>query len=173
MLQTKFQGHPPFGSREEDFLRFLPYIGMVAILVRWPGPFEHTFLPPSQGGSIWNLASIGPVVLEKMFEKVDNTHIRTTEAYLDPISSSLSLKAHPEGSGELKKKLCWPTLIFFWQGTWNTTVFFLALWNIKIRVICCIACGVEWHGMWYGMVCYCCYMVWNVVCNGKTKGYIN
>ena len=33
MLHTKFQGHWPFGSREEDFLRFLPYMGMAAILV--------------------------------------------------------------------------------------------------------------------------------------------
>ena len=33
MLQTKFQGHGSFGSGEEDFLRFLPYMGMAAILV--------------------------------------------------------------------------------------------------------------------------------------------
>ena len=33
MLHTKFQGHQPFGSGEDDFLRFLPYMGMVAILV--------------------------------------------------------------------------------------------------------------------------------------------
>ena len=32
MLHTKFQGHKPFGSGE-DFLRFLTYIGMAAILV--------------------------------------------------------------------------------------------------------------------------------------------
>ena len=25
MLHTKFQGQGPFGSREEDFLRFLPF----------------------------------------------------------------------------------------------------------------------------------------------------
>ena len=31
MLYTKFQGHRPFGSGEEDFLRFLPYMGMAAI----------------------------------------------------------------------------------------------------------------------------------------------
>ena len=55
MQHTKFQGHRPFGSGEEDFLRFLPYMGMVAILVMWPGPFEQTFVPPSHGGSIWNL----------------------------------------------------------------------------------------------------------------------
>ena len=33
MLHTKFNGNQPAGSREEDFLRFLPYIGMAAILV--------------------------------------------------------------------------------------------------------------------------------------------
>ena len=61
-------------------------MGMAAILVMWPGPFEQTFVPPSQGGSRWNLVSIGPVVSEeKTFENVDkhttyiHTHIWTTE----------------------------------------------------------------------------------------------
>ena len=48
MLHTKFQGHQLFGSGEEDFLMFLPYMGMAAILVMWPGLFEYTFVPPSQ-----------------------------------------------------------------------------------------------------------------------------
>ena len=30
MLHTKFQGHWCIGSGEEDFLRFLPYMGMAA-----------------------------------------------------------------------------------------------------------------------------------------------
>ena len=47
-------------------------MGMAAILVMWPGPFEQLFVPPPQGGSTWNLASIGPVISErKMFENVD------------------------------------------------------------------------------------------------------
>ena len=33
MLHTKFRGNPPAGSGEENFKRFLPYMGMVAILV--------------------------------------------------------------------------------------------------------------------------------------------
>ena len=33
MLHTKFQGHRFIGSGEEDFLRFLPYMGMAAMLV--------------------------------------------------------------------------------------------------------------------------------------------
>ena len=33
MLHPKFQGHRFIGSGEKDFLRFLPYMGMVAMLV--------------------------------------------------------------------------------------------------------------------------------------------
>ena len=46
-------------------------MGVAAILVMWPGPFEHTFVPPPYGISIWNLSSIGPVISEEMFENVD------------------------------------------------------------------------------------------------------
>ena len=37
MLHAKFQDHRTSGSGEEDFLRFLPYMGMAAILghVTW------------------------------------------------------------------------------------------------------------------------------------------
>ena len=42
-------------------------MGVAAILVMWPRPFEQTFVPPF---SIWNLSSIGQVVSE-MFENVD------------------------------------------------------------------------------------------------------
>ena len=51
MLHTKFRGNQPAGSGEEDFLRFLPYMGMEAILVMWPGPFIQKFVLPSQGSS--------------------------------------------------------------------------------------------------------------------------
>ena len=33
MIHAKFQDHRTSGSGEEDFLRFLPYMGMAAILV--------------------------------------------------------------------------------------------------------------------------------------------
>ena len=33
MTHAKFQDHMTSGSGEEDFLRFLPYMGMAAILV--------------------------------------------------------------------------------------------------------------------------------------------
>ena len=65
MLHTKPQGHWPFGSGEEDFEGFLPYMGLVAILVKWPRPSEQTFVAPTHGGSTWNLALTGQVVLEK------------------------------------------------------------------------------------------------------------
>ena len=94
MLHTKFQGHRPFGSGE-DFLMFLPYMGMAAILVMWPGPFEQTFVPPSHGDPIWNLASIGPVVFEKMFKECGRQtdgqpYGRRRPTY--PISSPMSLR---------------------------------------------------------------------------------
>ena len=33
MLRTKFHGNRPAGSGEENFKGFLPYMGMVAIMV--------------------------------------------------------------------------------------------------------------------------------------------
>ena len=33
MIHAKFQDHRTSSSGEEDFLRFLPYLGMAAILV--------------------------------------------------------------------------------------------------------------------------------------------
>ena len=72
MLHTNFQGHWPFGSREEDFLIFLLYMGMVAIFVMWHRPVEQIFIPLSHGGSMWNLVSIGlEVSKEKKFENVN------------------------------------------------------------------------------------------------------
>ena len=102
MLHTKFQGHGSTGSGEEDFLRFLPYMGMAVIMVMWPRPFEQFFFPKGPGGCIWNLVAIGPVVSEeKSFEIVDGRRTdgrRTTEpAYT--ISSPGAF-----GSGELKKQ---------------------------------------------------------------------
>ena len=70
-----------FWFQKRRFLRFLPYMGMAAILLMWPVPFEHTFVPPSHRSSIWNLILIGPVVSEeKMFEECGRR--LTTEAYL-------------------------------------------------------------------------------------------
>ena len=115
MLHTKLQSHRPFGSGEEDFLRFLAYMDMAAILVMWPRPFEQTFVSPPQGGSLWNLASIGPVVSEEnMFENVDihtyiHTYGRRRPAY--PISSSVSLRLR--WANNTNKKFASP-LAYWW-----------------------------------------------------------
>ena len=79
ILNTNFQGHQPFGSGVEDFLKFLPYMGVAAILVMWPGPFEQTFDPPSQGGSILNLTLIGQVVSEEKTFKECGRQRTTTD----------------------------------------------------------------------------------------------
>ena len=79
-------------------------MGMAAILVMWPRPFEQLFFPKCPGGCIWNLVAIGLVVSEeKSFEIVDGQTDgrqmdgRTTEpAYT--ISSPGAF-----GSGELKR----------------------------------------------------------------------
>ena len=72
-------------------------MGMAAILVMWPGPFEQTFVSPFHRSSIWNLTLIGPVVSEeKMFKECGRR--RTTEAYL-----SYKLTKWAFGSGKLKK----------------------------------------------------------------------
>ena len=40
-------------------------MGMAAIFVIWPGPFEQAFIPLSQRGSTRHLALIGLVVIEE------------------------------------------------------------------------------------------------------------
>ena len=65
MLHTKFQGHWSVGSGEEDFLRFLPYMGMAAILVMWPNSFVFIFIPILFQAFIWTLVPNCPTVFEK------------------------------------------------------------------------------------------------------------
>ena len=73
-------------------------MGMEAILVMWPGPFEQTYVPQSHRSSIWNLTLTGPVVSEeKMFKKCGWQQTTPTEAYL-----SYKLTKWAFGSGELK-----------------------------------------------------------------------
>ena len=50
-------------------------MGVVAILVMWPRPRKQTFILLSHWGSIWNLALIGPAVLEKIFENGGQTDL--------------------------------------------------------------------------------------------------
>ena len=57
-------------------------MGMAAMLVMWPRPFEQLFFPKGPGGCIWNLVAISPVVSEeKSFEIVDGR--RTTDGRTD------------------------------------------------------------------------------------------
>ena len=44
MLHTKFLVNRPTGSGEEDFKGFLPYVGMVAILVMGPASCHQIFI---------------------------------------------------------------------------------------------------------------------------------
>ena len=46
MLYTQAKDHQPSGSRE-TVLKSLPRMGVAAILVIWPVPFEQTFISTS------------------------------------------------------------------------------------------------------------------------------
>ena len=65
MLHTKFQGHWSIGSGEEDFLRLLPYMGMAAMLVKWPNSFVKIFITILPQAFIWSLVLNDPIVFEK------------------------------------------------------------------------------------------------------------
>ena len=43
-------------------------MGVVAILVMWPGQFKHIFVSANPEGYIWNMTTIGLLAFEKMFE---------------------------------------------------------------------------------------------------------
>ena len=73
-------------------------MGMAAILVIWPGSFEQTFVPPSHGGSIWNLTLIGQAVSEKMFKEGGRRIWRMDNG----ACLYYKLTYEPKGSGELK-----------------------------------------------------------------------
>ena len=51
MLHTKFRGIGLSVPKKKIFERFLPYMGMAAILVMWPRCREQTFVPTTQGVS--------------------------------------------------------------------------------------------------------------------------
>ena len=77
-------------------------MGMAAILVMWPTPFEQLFFPKGPGGCIWNLVAIGLVVSEeKPFEIVDGRRTMDGRRKTEPAYTISSPGAF--GSGELKK----------------------------------------------------------------------
>ena len=78
---------------EKSYEGFFPYMGMVAILVTWPGSFEQTLVPPSNGApyEIW-------LWLAQWFQR--RRHLKSVDgewiddrACLFTISSPMSLKA--------------------------------------------------------------------------------
>ena len=73
-------------------------MGVEAILVMWSIACEQTFVSPTHGGSTWNLALIGHVVLEKkIFENGGWMDDRPTDGQKTDhgytTSSPMSLKA--------------------------------------------------------------------------------
>ena len=97
MLHTKAQGRWSFGSGEEDFWRVFTIYGRGGHLGHvTPMPWTNFRSPdPRSGhsGSTWNLASIGPADLEKIFENGGRMDNGWTTEHAYTICSSMSLKA--------------------------------------------------------------------------------
>ena len=109
-------------------------MSMAAILGMWPAPFNKFLLPHPKEAPLWNLASIGPVVSEEMFENVDihtyihayiHTHIHTRihtythiyiHTYINEASLYYQLTSEPKGSGELKKLLAKEIIYIQWSN---------------------------------------------------------
>ena len=82
-------------------------MSMAAILVMWPETIEQTFVPRSQGGSMWNLAHTYTPTHTPTHTHT-HTHTRTTEVYL-----YYKLTNEPKGSGELNGFLSWKNTLAF------------------------------------------------------------
>ena len=94
-------------------------MGMAAMLVMWPRPFEQLFFPKGPGGCIWNLVAIGPVVSEeKSFEIVDGRRttddVRRTDGRRTTEPAYTISSPGAFGSGELKTDLTY--LLFATSG---------------------------------------------------------
>ena len=46
-------------------------MGVMATQVTWPGQFKHIFVSFNPEGYIWNMATIGLLAFEEMFEIVN------------------------------------------------------------------------------------------------------
>ena len=66
MLHTKFRGNRPAGSGEEVFKGYLPYMGMVAILVMCSASCHQIFISLYLKAFIQSLVQINTVFSEKI-----------------------------------------------------------------------------------------------------------
>ena len=114
----------PLVLEKKIFERFLPYMGVEAILVMWPRPHEQTFVPPSHWGSIWNLAFslIGQAVLEKKIFENGGQQRMDERPWL-----YYKLTNEPNSSGELKKIPVFPLTCRKKLGSvgWKIFLFFV------------------------------------------------
>ena len=62
MLHAKFQDHRTSGSGEEDFQRFLPCMGVAAILVMGPASCHQIFISLYLKAFLESLVQIGTVI---------------------------------------------------------------------------------------------------------------
>ena len=127
MLHTNFQGHVPFGSEEEDVLRFLPYMGMPAILVMWSGPFEQTFIPQSHGApyQIW-LWLAKQCLRDRCLKSVDDGRRRPTYPRSSPVSLWLR---------------------------WDTTTFNQLFWRSSLIRLCTVQSVCQFFCLFWTHLC--------------------
>ena len=70
MLQAKFKAIGHLVPEKKIFFRFLPYMGVGAMLVMCPSRFEQFFVPATSEGYMWNLVTIGPVLSEERSSEI-------------------------------------------------------------------------------------------------------
>ena len=66
MLHTKFSRNRPISSKKKNFERFLPYMGMAAILLKCPASCHQIFISLYLKAFIQSLVQIDRVVSEKI-----------------------------------------------------------------------------------------------------------
>ena len=122
----------PLILEKKIFKGILPYMDMVAILIKWPRCGEHIFVPPAPEGFTWNLALTSPMYSkEKTFEDCRQP---TTDRQRDGGACLYyKLTYEPKGSGELikhQKERIWK--LFPLSGT------------TLIRLLFSLVCTVCW-----------------------------
>ena len=79
----------PAVLEKKIFEGFLPYMGMTAILVMWPGPHMQTFFPPSKSDFNRPSGSRG----EDVWKCEHKTHRQTTALPYDKLTNEPSARA--------------------------------------------------------------------------------